>query len=150
MNFKFKKTYIVLAVVLVIFLSVDFCYASLIKVDTQAKIGNQALKAGDTGGYNVFGDVYGLIQIVINASLSIIGVLLLIYILLAGYNWMTAQGDEEKVTKAKDTLTRAIIGAIIIIAAYAISVFVMSRLEARTLRGGSNPPATPTAGQIAI
>ena len=148
MNFKFKKTYIVLAVVLVIFLSADFCQAAFLKEDTNLKVGGYANVAGHNGGYDTStGNIFSLIQTVINASLSIIGVLLLIYILYAGYNWMTAQGEEEKVEKAKDTLKRAIIGAIIIIAAYAISIFVMSRLEAGTLRGGggTTPPAvSPT------
>ncbi len=71
--------------------------------------------------------------------------LLLAYMLYAGYNWMTAQGEEEKVTKAKDTLKRAIVGLIIIVASYAISIFVMSRLEAGTLKGGGGSTPTPPA-----
>ena len=46
------------------------------------------------------------------------------YIIYAGYNWMTAQGEEEKVSKAKDTIQRAVIGLIVTIAAYAISYWV--------------------------
>ena len=45
---------------------------------------------------------------------------------------MTAGGDEAKVTKAKETLRRAIIGLMIIIAAYAITVFVFKALPAGT------------------
>ena len=37
---------------------------------------------------------------------------------------MTAQGEEEKVSKAKDTIQRAVIGLIVTIAAYAISYWV--------------------------
>jgi len=148
MNFKFKKTYIVLAVVLVIFLSADFCQAAFLKDDTNLKIGGYANVAGHNGGYDTStGNIYSLIQTVISAFLSIIGVLLLIYMLYAGYNWMTAQGEEEKVEKAKDTLKRAIIGAIIIIAAYAISIFVMGRLEAGTLTSGKSPSPVPPATQ---
>jgi len=69
-----------------------------------------------------------IIGIVIQAFLGILGVLFLVYMLYAGYNWMVAQGDEEKVTKAKDTIQRAIIGLIIIIGAYAISYWVFDRL----------------------
>ena len=49
-------------------------------------------------------------------------------IIYAGFEWMTAQGDEKKVDKAKDTLTRAVIGLIIIIAAYSITYFVFTSL----------------------
>ena len=59
---------------------------------------------------------------------SLLVVLFLAYLLYAGYSWMTAQGDEEKVTKAKDTIQRAIIGLIITIGAYAISYYVLEKL----------------------
>jgi hypothetical protein len=52
----------------------------------------------------------------------------MILMIYGGYNWMTAAGDEQKIDKAKDTIRAAMIGLIIIIAAYAISIFVISRL----------------------
>ncbi len=70
----------------------------------------------------------GIVGIVIDAFLGILGILFLSYLLYAGYNWMTAAGDEEKVTKAKDTIQRAIIGLIVIIGAYAITYFVIDKL----------------------
>lgn len=144
MKFRGKKFYLVIIIVSFIFLTSNFCLASLLKGTTKTEIGQQADVTGVSGGYDIYGgsNVFTLIQTVINAFLSIIGVLLLAYMLYAGYNWMTAHGDEEKVTAAKDTITRAIIGVIIIVAAYAISIFVMSRLEAGTLKGGGG--ATPT------
>jgi hypothetical protein len=42
---------------------------------------------------------------------------------------MTAGGDEQKVTKAKDSIRRAIIGLIIIVAAYGITYFVFMALD---------------------
>ena len=72
-----------------------------------------------------------IIGIVIQAFLGILGVLFLIYMLYAGYHWMTAQGDEEKVTKAKDTIQRAVIGLIVTIGAYAITYFVIEKLVIR-------------------
>ena len=70
----------------------------------------------------------GIVGIGIQAFLGLLGIIFLILIIYAGYNWMTAQGEEEKVTKAKDTLQRAVIGLIIVIGAYAISYFVIDRL----------------------
>ena len=70
----------------------------------------------------------GIVGIVIQAFLGLLGVIFLSYLLYAGYAWMTAQGDEEKVTKAKDTIQRAIIGIIVTIGAYAISYFVLDKL----------------------
>lgn len=42
----------------------------------------------------------------------------------AGITWFIARGEEEKITKAKQTLIAAVIGLIIAISAYAISVFI--------------------------
>lgn len=42
--------------------------------------------------------------------------------------WMTAGGDEQKVTKAKDLITQAVIGLIVVLAAYAITAFIGTEL----------------------
>lgn len=70
----------------------------------------------------------GIVATMIQVFLGLLGIIFLILIIYGGYEWMTAQGDEEKVTKAKDTLQRAIIGLIIIIVAYSITFFVFSSL----------------------
>ncbi|MDP2708802.1 MAG: hypothetical protein Q8O93_02005 [bacterium] len=118
--------------------------AGLIKDSTKDTIELGSDLSAGLGGYETSADIYGLVQTVISAFLSIVGILLLAYLLYAGYKWMTAHGDEEKVTAAKETIYRAIIGLIIIVAAYAISVFVVAKLEQGTLTGGS---AAATRGQ---
>jgi len=112
--------------------------AGFLKSEATGNINSNAQSVGDIAGYDINADALLLVQTVINIFLSVIGVLLLVFILYAGYHWLTAKGDEEKVKKAQDTIERAITGIIIIIAAYAISVFVMSRLEVGTLKGGSS------------
>jgi len=79
-----------------------------------------------------------IIQYIISAFLGLLGIIFLVLIIYAGYNWMTAGGDEEKVTKAKETLQRAVIGLIIITAAYSITYFVFSNLP-----DGGGTPAAP-------
>jgi len=61
---------------------------------------------------------------IIQAFLGFLGIIFIILTIWAGYNWMTASGNEEKVSKAKTTLTRAIIGLIIILSANAIWAFI--------------------------
>lgn len=73
------------------------------------------------------------IGLIISALLSLLGVIFLIIIIYAGIIWMTAEGDEAKVEKAKKILTQAIIGLIIVLAAYAVSFFVISVISAQTL-----------------
>lgn len=62
---------------------------------------------------------------IITIILSILGVIFLGLTIYGGIVWMTAQGNEEKVTKAKELITEAVIGLIIVIAAYAIAYFVL-------------------------
>ena len=69
-----------------------------------------------------------VVALVIKAFLSLLGIIFIILIMLAGFNWMTAEGDEQKITKAKETIRTAIIGLFIIIASYAITYFVFNAL----------------------
>lgn len=59
-----------------------------------------------------------------NAFLSLLAIIFIILIILAGYSWLTASGNEQKVEKAKNTIIRAIIGLLIILGAWAIWLFI--------------------------
>lgn len=65
---------------------------------------------------------------IIGVVLSFVGVIFLLLMIFAGLTWMTASGNQEKITKAKDLMINAIIGLVIVLAAYAITVFVGNRL----------------------
>lgn len=111
----------------------QFCQAA----GTQADLRNQLKNAAQAGwGAEPIGQtsLAGIIQIAISAFLSLLGIIFIVLIIYAGYNWMIAGGDEEKVTLAKQTLIRAVIGLVIIIAAYSITYFVFSSLSG----GGGN------------
>ncbi|HOZ55625.1 MAG: hypothetical protein BWY51_00537 [Parcubacteria group bacterium ADurb.Bin316] len=62
---------------------------------------------------------------VVKVFLSFMGILMTIMIIWAGVRWMTAGGDEKKVEKAKSHLLAAVIGAVIILAAWVISFIVI-------------------------
>jgi len=125
----FKKIVILFSLIVLLILPI-LSFAASPAYDNLQKVGEGKGMSTANAPY-VGADQYKLSQIigiVIQAFLSILGVLFLIYMLYAGYHWMTAQGDEEKVTKAKDTIQRAVIGLIVIIAAYAISYWVFDKL----------------------
>jgi hypothetical protein len=65
---------------------------------------------------------------VIKAVLGISGVVFVILIVYAGFMWMTDLGNADRVKKAKSILSQATIGLIICLAAYAITVFVVTKL----------------------
>lgn len=83
-------------------------------------------------GFNAENDPVVIVGKVINIFLALLGVIFLVLTVYGGYLWMTARGDEQQVTKAKDVLKAAAIGLGITLGAYAISSFVVSRLAATT------------------
>lgn len=69
---------------------------------------------------------------IVNIILSFLGVLLLVYLIYAGFLWMTSGGDSKKADTAKTYIQNAVIGLIIILASFAISNFVITNLVAVT------------------
>jgi len=65
---------------------------------------------------------------IIKAFLQLLGVIFLIIIVYAGFRWMTAGGNEEQVTEAKKLIKNGIIGLIIMLVAYAITLFVFGAI----------------------
>lgn len=68
----------------------------------------------------------------IRIFLGFLGVIFAVLMIYGGYTWMTSYGNEQKVTRAKDLIVDATIGLVIVLAAYAISSFVVGELIKRT------------------
>lgn len=64
----------------------------------------------------------------IEILLGFVGVLFLILMVYAGFMWMMARGNEQVIEKAKGLITDAVIGLVIVLAAYGITIFVVERL----------------------
>ena len=65
---------------------------------------------------------------VIKVILGFLGVIAVCLILFGGFKWMTAAGDDGKVDEAKDLIKAGVVGLLIILAAFSISVFVLNAL----------------------
>lgn len=78
-----------------------------------------------------------IISTIINFSLGLIGTICVALIVYAGYLWMTAGGNDDQVGKAKNILIQAIIGSIIVLAAFSISTFVLKYVYKSTQNYGS-------------
>ncbi len=90
-----------------------------------------AASAGITGTP----DLPTIIGNIINIVLGFMGIILLCIILWAGFLWMTAGGDGKKTELAMNLIKNAVIGLIIIVAAFAISNFVMTQIVQRIATG---------------
>lgn len=94
------------------------------------------VKAGDYGlsesassmGYSESESVTDKISTIISLALSLVGIVFFALALYAGVRWMTAQGEEEHITKARNTLIAAVIGLIIVAASYGISNFIIEQI----------------------
>ena len=69
---------------------------------------------------------------IIKTLLSILGIIFLVLMIYAGFLWMTAQGYEEKVDKAKDIIKMAVIGLAVVLLSYSITLFVTYWLQVAT------------------
>lgn len=81
-------------------------------------------------------DIGVLISKIIRIVLGFLGIIFLVLTILAGFRWMTSGGNEEAVKKAQGSIKTAIIGLVIVLAAYSITYFVFRWLP---FSGGSTP-----------
>ncbi len=84
-----------------------------------------------------------LIGVLLNSLLSLVGVVFLVIIVYGGFLWMTARGNEQQVDKAKNLITSAVIGLIIIAGGYAITNFVLGAIIGATTGAGTEAPPAP-------
>lgn len=76
---------------------------------------------------------------IIQIFLGFLGIIAVGLIVYAGFLWMTAAGNEDKIDRAKKTLVSAVVGLIIILSAFAIATFILNKLlEATGGAGGDN------------
>jgi cbb3-type cytochrome oxidase subunit 3 len=86
-----------------------------------------------------------LIGKVIAVILSFLAIIFFLLIFYAGILWMTARGNSEAVTKAKDIMEAAVIGLLIVVGSYAISRFVFDNLVGSVQSGATGAGSTDPA-----
>jgi hypothetical protein len=95
-----------------------------------------ATRASDPSGLTTADSLEVVIGNVIAAALSLVGVLLVLIMIYAGFTWMTAGGSEEKIKTARSWIMNSIIGLVIVFAAYAIVRFVLLQLAGPVITDG--------------
>lgn len=83
------------------------------------------------------GSLTATIGRVVGALLSLIGIVFFVLVVYGGLMWMTAQGNQDMVKRAINTIISAAIGLIVVLAAYAITSFVLDAVQ-----GTPGAPAT--------
>jgi len=134
-----KKTFIILAMLGLVIPSLAFAAFGL----EEASKNTGLIKAGQT--VNAQSTIPELIGSIVGVALSFVGAVFFLLILYAGFLWMTAFGNTEKVDRAKSILEHAAVGLVIVLAAYAISRFVFSALTSAT-NSSDSTGTTPQTG----
>ncbi len=74
-------------------------------------------------------DVKDIVKNIITVILGFLGLVSVVIILIGGFMWMTAGGNEERVTKGRKWIINGVVGLIIILAAYAIASWVITTIQ---------------------
>ena len=141
LNLGIKRS---LAIALVVFVALFvasstafavFCIPSLFLCSDASGL---CTKDSDCGGYDIGGtpfktdtpqptipteglaDFGELVAWIFTLSLDILGIAVFVMIFYAGFNWFTAAGNTAKVNEAKGQVTNAILGALLLLAAWII------------------------------
>ena len=122
-----------------LFLSILICFpfwGISAQTSDPSEISKQRLnKIADEAGYAaqpVYREGRGLRTMVMNifkVFLSLLGVIFFLLTLHGGFQWATAGGDSKQTEEAKKRITNGIIGLLIIISAYGISVFIAVNVQ---------------------
>ncbi len=86
-----------------------------------------------------------LILNIVKYLLTFLGLLAVVFVMWAGFLWMTSEGDPAKIDKAKKTLVNAVIGVAIIISAFAIVLYI-NKLVTEGISSLGDSSATVSVG----
>lgn len=89
---------------------------------------NTATNLGTTFGLGS-ADLQSTVIKIIQWVLGFLGLIAVLMILYGGFTWMTAGGNEDKVSTAKKIITAAVVGLIVVLLAWAIVTFVVGQTK---------------------
>lgn len=107
-----------------IILALVSCFAISFLLPVIAQAQNLTLESvsGPFGSVSLAGFIAGLIRV----FLGVVGVILMVIFMYAGFTWTTAGGDPAKIDKAKKIMAGALIGLILTVSAFGIASFLVN------------------------
>ncbi len=84
-------------------------------------------------------DIRVTIGVIIRAFLGFLGAIFVVLIIYAGFLWMTAGGNQDRITQSKSYLMNSIVGLVIILSAMAVTQFVLGCVLAASAGDVGNP-----------
>lgn len=124
---KIRNLFLILMAI--VFISAPFLVSAQTD-NTDNSLMGRLTRIGDLGGYNTSAEVSvaSIVGAVIRGVITILGLVFIILIILAGFKWMRAEGNEEDIKKANRTIKESIIGLVITLSAWTLWSFVFEKL----------------------
>lgn len=106
--------------------------------DDACKIAGETdpLVCGTPGGGDEELELMDRVSNILSVIYLWIGIIAVIFIVIGGIKYMTSNGDAQKVSTAKSTITYSVIGLVVVLAAFAITNFVIGALDGRDPNAG--------------
>ncbi|MDD2681107.1 MAG: hypothetical protein PHE20_03350 [Patescibacteria group bacterium] len=122
MNKKILKHLVVFAMLSLLVLPV------VTMAQTNIDVGINEIQEGFNGEGLSNTDPRIIVARIINVAMLFLGIIAVVIILLAGFKWMTAAGNEDKVGEAQKLMGAGVIGLVIVLSAWGIASFLLDRL----------------------
>ncbi len=103
-------------------------------------IGDQTNNFTKTAGFSTTMEAEDIVATIIKLALGLLGIIFVVLMILSGYQWMTAGGNEDTIKKAKSRITSAIIGLVIVLFAYGITAFIFNNLPSNVTGNSGTTP----------
>ncbi|MFH0856645.1 MAG: hypothetical protein V1860_01975 [bacterium] len=133
---KFKKILIFSITIFLMALILTPCFAGDDQINvwgpTDATTGNNAADYIEDRTGLKKNDPRIIASRIISIAISFLGLIAVIIVLIGGFKWMTAGGNEDQVAEAKKWMYSGVVGLLIILAAYALANFVLNQIMQAT------------------
>lgn len=123
---KKLATNILISIALFFFMA-SVSSAQILDVKTSTLIKENAGQIQKASGLGAT-TIGSIIATIIQVGLGFLAAIFLVLMIVAGFQWMTASGNEEQTKKALSQIKNAVIGLVIVLAAYSITYFVFTYL----------------------
>ncbi len=88
-----------------------------------------------------FGSIQDFFQAVLQIAAEVGSVIIILAFIYSGFLFVSARGNQEELSKAKKSITYTVIGAIIVLGAWAFSVAITNTVNTITNKPASATPA---------
>jgi len=113
---------------LVVFAMLSLLALPMVTMAQNIDVGMNEITEGFNGEGLSNTDPRIIVARIINVAMLFLGIIAVVIILLAGFKWMTAAGNEDKVGEAKKLMGAGVIGLVIVLSAWGIATFLLDRL----------------------